>query len=377
MDRIEHLKGPDETERPLESELEVDWLVAEAHRQTFKVELLRLKRRAKKKPLVLVLVSFALVAAVLLKMSRKVPVYQASVVMRATESKLIEEESPFAGEGLANYLYTIALSRDRLLPLIEKYNLFPEREHLGDLYAVDELRDSLDIEISSNSFVRVRDDGDPLRTVGIAIHFSSRDHELAFEIARDLSQIMVEAEQERRAESAVKLEKIANVSVTKVEAKMAEVSAAIASSLLTIDSAKNLPGDQTKIAAAQIRVRRLKQDMSMLEQRLTQMVTSQEELALVVAIEEADLGMQFEVVDVERPEYIPPKSAVFFVIIGLFLFVCVIPLAAIGVSAMDSKLHHIDDLLRLNLPVVGHMPGFPGDSKGSLQERTRRAKETG
>lgn len=351
---------------------EVDWLEAEARRNTFQMELQRLKRRAKKKPFLLVLVTSLLVLLVLFKISRKVHVYQASVIMRATESTIIDEESPFAGDGLANYLYTIALSRDRLMPIIEKFNLVPERESFGDLYAVDELRNALDIEINSNAFSRVRDEGDPLRTVGIAVHFFDRDPELAFDVARALSDALIQAEQERRVDSAGKLMRVANTTVEAVESRMTMVNSQIAEALLTIDLLKDKPKSAAELASAKIAVRRMRGDMKQLDQRLIQMVGNQEQIALAVAAENADLGMRFEVIDVERPEYIPKKSLIIYAIFGIFFFVCLTPLVAIGLSAMDSKLHHIDDLIRLDLPVVGHMPGFPGDSKGSLKERNRR-----
>jgi hypothetical protein len=39
------------------------------------------------------------------------------------------------------------------------------------------------------------------------------------------------------------------------------------------------------------------------------------------------------------------------------------------VGAFDSRIHDLDDVARLGIPVVGHVPRFPGDSVGSLRER--------
>ncbi len=363
--------------RPQEEEVEpeIDWLVAEARRNTFRVELQRLKRRAKKKPFLLMFITSLLVMVVLFKMSRKVHVYQATIIMRATESQLIDEESPFAGEGLANYLFSIALSRDRLMPIIEKFDLVPERETFGDLYAVDEIRGALDIETSSNAFARARDDGDPLRTVGISIHYFDTDPELAFAVATALSSVLIVAEQERRTEAVIKLKKIADTTVVAVESRMSNLNSRVAEKMLLIDELKGKSNTGNKIAAAQISVRRMNQDITQLGLTLIAMVGNQEQVALAVAAENAELGFQIDVIDVERPEYIPRKSKVIYAMLGIFLFICLVPIVAIGISAIDSKLHHIDDLLRLELPVVGHMPGFPGDSKGSLKERNLRTKD--
>lgn len=38
-------------------------------------------------------------------------------------------------------------------------------------------------------------------------------------------------------------------------------------------------------------------------------------------------------------------------------------------GAFDSRVHDTEDIERLNLPVLGHLPGFPGDHVGSLEGR--------
>ncbi len=369
---LEPPQDPQQEEGPV-----VEWLDDERRANTFRNELQRLKRRAKKRPILLIVITAMMVTLVLWKKSKKVHLYQATIVMRATEGELIDEESPFAVDGLANYLFTIALNRERLKPIIEKYDLFPEREEFGDLYAVSELRGFLDIEINSNAFSRVKDEGDPVRSVGIAVHFTDFDPELAFDVATDLAAALVEAEQARRMEAAYKLKKIADATVDAVERRLSDHNSNLASQLITIDKYKNqnTPEARGQVAAAKIAKRRILEDIKQLDQVLTAMVGNQEELSLALAVEGANQGMRFDVVDVRRPEYIPKKSLIFYAILGIFLFVMLVPLVAIGIAAKDSKLHHIDDLIRLNMPVVGHLPGFPGDSKGSLQERGSRAKD--
>jgi hypothetical protein len=43
-------------------------------------------------------------------------------------------------------------------------------------------------------------------------------------------------------------------------------------------------------------------------------------------------------------------------------------------GAFDSRVHDSDDVARLKLPVLGHVPGFAGDNVGSM--RTRSAAPT-
>ena len=45
------------------------------------------------------------------------------------------------------------------------------------------------------------------------------------------------------------------------------------------------------------------------------------------------------------------------------------PVCMLVVGAFDTKVHDADDVRRLALPVVGHVPGFAGDDHGSLRRR--------
>jgi len=43
--------------------------------------------------------------------------------------------------------------------------------------------------------------------------------------------------------------------------------------------------------------------------------------------------------------------------------------SALFVGAFDARVHEVDDVTRLGLPVLGHVPGFKGDHIGSLASR--------
>ena len=46
-----------------------------------------------------------------------------------------------------------------------------------------------------------------------------------------------------------------------------------------------------------------------------------------------------------------------------------VPLCAIGFGTLDSRIHEREDVTRLGIPVVGHLPRFKGDRVGSLRDR--------
>lgn len=353
----------------------VDWVVAEADSKEFRRELQRLKRRARKRPILLILICLLGVSAVLWKVSKRVPIYQATIVMRVTEGLVVEEESPVVRQGLANYLYTVALNAERLKPIIEKFNLFPERETFGDPYAVDMLRDSLDIEVSINQFAQARDDGDPVRSAGITIHFSSPDPQIAFNVAEELSVVLVVAEQERRAQMAEKLDAIADRSVALVEERLTDLNSRLAVALLETSRAKTTKTSVAEQARRTVLSRRLIANVKETEFMLEKVSATRDQTKLAIAAEGANQALRFDVIDVRPPLVAPKRSVVAYCLMGLFVFLCLLPLSAIGLGAMDTRLHHIEDLVRLQLPVVGHMPSFPSDRMGSMQERSRQAKD--
>ncbi len=78
--------------------------------------------------------------------------------------------------------------------------------------------------------------------------------------------------------------------------------------------------------------------------------------------------MTVAVVEEHRPERNEHRG---FVLIMVLVVVGLGSLlgSALLFGAFDSRLHDLDDLTRLGIPVLGHVPGFPGDHVGSLETR--------
>jgi capsular polysaccharide biosynthesis protein len=88
-------------------------------------------------------------------------------------------------------------------------------------------------------------------------------------------------------------------------------------------------------------------------------------------ISAAGLDVTLEVVGEKRPDR--PVTSTF----ALVLVMCVVATAALIGSAMvvssfDPRVHDTDDVARLGLPVLGHVPAFAGDRVGSLRQRGAR-----
>lgn len=356
---------PDATE-------EIEWVQQEIDANTLRTELQRLKRRAQKRKLLLLLLCLTGSLLVLRKISNKIPIYTATIILQATEGDIVGERVPLARSGLANYLYNVALNKDRLLPIVEQFDLSPDRESKGDLYAVGELRNTLNIEVAANYFNQMRLTGDSQRRATIAIQFSDPDPDLAFDVAQALSAALVEAEQARRAEITKILNTAAAYGAQAAENKLLILKKKLATSLLRLDST----GDETDEALYRISELRLGDQIDAAEDVLWTFNASRDQTALAISAESADQGLRFEVIDVKPPAIVPKKTLVAYTLVGLFVFLLLVPVCSISVAALDTRLHHIEDLIRLNVSVVGHVPGFPGGNMGSMNERMNAKRKS-
>jgi hypothetical protein len=51
-----------------------------------------------------------------------------------------------------------------------------------------------------------------------------------------------------------------------------------------------------------------------------------------------------------------------------------LPVFELFVGAFDSRIHDREDAERIGVPVLGHLPSFPGDQVGSLRARGVRGR---
>jgi capsular polysaccharide biosynthesis protein len=102
----------------------------------------------------------------------------------------------------------------------------------------------------------------------------------------------------------------------------------------------------------------------------------QKELAAIAASPElfadrttrAGLDTTLTVVEERRPER-PESNTFVLIIVAVVVGIGALLGSAVFIGAFDSRVHDTDDVSRLGLPVLGHVPGFPGDHVGSLGAR--------
>jgi capsular polysaccharide biosynthesis protein len=331
-------------------------------------ELQRIKRRTRVRPIPVILVAMLITGGITYKMATKKNQYRGEVVLAIREGSLLSEDKRTGlpvGE-LKEFVSSVLLPDAKLAELIERRNLFRLRKKLGMPWAINELRESLEIEVWRNSFVYY-DPENPNREASARVGLTviDEDPDDAFLLARDLADIVKESVREQRQDVANKVSaQIAHVRDGTYE-RLAELEAAKSEKMVQIAAAKK-DGKKALAQALEMQLLKFDDQIKSGEKTLTEIATSPE--ALSDRISRAGLDLIVEIVAEKRP--IRPESkglliAMILVVVGVGSLLG----SALVLGAFDSRVHDTDDVERLGLPVLGHVPGFPGDTVGSLEAR--------
>ncbi len=117
--------------------------------------------------------------------------YEATVVLRVSESSVEVPGSEVAAGTLRGYVKDRALTFRHLQEVLERYPRDFPKVRKDPATAVDDMREETDVLISQNDFVEDRGPGDGPRSARIAVNFRFRDPEVALTVARDLSELIV------------------------------------------------------------------------------------------------------------------------------------------------------------------------------------------
>lgn len=332
-------------------------------------ELQRIRRRTGTHPIPVLLLAIVITAAVTYKIATKPRVYEADVVLAMTEGSMSSSRHSIPFGELRGYVASVLMPDAKLTKLIEKRDLHRLRKKFGDQYAVTELRDQLEISVWKNEFMYYdAGEANALKSARIGLTVIENDPELASDIAHDLASIIIESHEEQRQKVSDELAREVKLMQATMNARLTDVETAISVKQTAAIEAK-AAGKQGLAAALQVDLSSLSGERKNLETQLATINQSPELFADQTT--RAGLDTRLTVVEERRPER--QESNVFM----LILVVVVVGTgaligSAVFLGAFDARVHDTDDVSRLGLPVLGHMPGFPGDHVGSLGARGAR-----
>jgi hypothetical protein len=349
-----------------------DWFAAEADLHSWRRELLRLKRRARSRLAFTLFCALAITAAAVWFVARRHPPAESRILIRVTESQLLTEDSPLTSGDLSAYLYDAAFTNQNLAKIIARYDLYPLARARGESVAVETMKWYVDIEVYRNYFLARRAYNEPLRSARVAIKYQHEDPEISLKVARELAQLVIDTESKRRSGESGNLAELAGLALDRASSTLERRQLDLADRQRQLAEAKR-GGEDARVAALRVEIARLGKEITASSDAVRRTRDAKRRADLQFAMDQRGVGLLFQIVD-ERPPPPPPdprEVAIRLAMLALVCFLFVLPLCAIGIGAFDQRLHDRDDVQRLGLPVVGHVPGFPGDEVGSMKARRK------
>lgn len=349
-----------------------DWYQDEAELLSWRRELQRLKRRARTRLGTTLLLTTIMTGLVVFYMARRQPLAQSRVLIRVTEGSLMREDSPLTTGDLAAYLHDSAFTGDNLARIARQHKPFPGLD-ADDPAVVEMMKWHLDLDVYRNYFMVQRGYNADVRTARVAVTFWHDDPAMSLEIARALAELIIATENQRRTSHSDDLSDLTNTALVKAYAQLAMTQDRIATGRLALDAART-DGDESAVAVLKMELGALYKVEARQKKVVTEIRESQRRAELQAALDASGMGIQYQIVD-ERPP--PPplpqrEQIIRLAMFGIACFVILLPLCAIGLGAFDTRLHDRDDVQRLGLAVVGHVPRFRGHRIGSMRQRMDR-----
>jgi hypothetical protein len=346
-----------------------DWIDSETNLLSWHRELDRLKRRARARLFRTLFLALAMTSGIVYMAARKVPLSESRILIRVTEGSVIREDSPTSSRDLAQFLRDSAFSNRNLLLLIEKHGLYTFERTRGDMYALEEMRGRMQLEVYRNYFLEARGYNAGVRTARISIRFRDEDPILSFAVCTDLAQLLIDSETRRREESGRGVAGVTQRALDSAVAQLEERQHLLATQQAALSEARRT-NRTDEVAALRVDISRLSQDVQEQAKRVRLARDSKERADLRLALESGHMNLLYEIADERPPPPVPPGRGISLAMIGLACFLVMLPLSAIAVGAFDSRIHDLEDVQRLGLEVVGHVPRFAGFGVGAMRSRT-------
>lgn len=332
-------------------------------------ETMRLWRRALRRPLLVLAVPLAVSAWLAFTGARhKIP-YSASVILVVTESDFDVRTTPRPTRKLRAFVRDVAFSDAGLQAIATERGLYGGLARRDPVWAVQKMRDDIDVEVSRNYFLKLRLGGEPLRSARIAISFRSSDPALAEQVVQDLVRLVIEAEQEDRQTRADAVARASRKQLDLQREKLAEMRAEYAVKTARLHqgapSTASYPdgGTVETLESLIVDIGGLRESIRLLQESAERLEPYTMSLELRASMERGHVGMQFQIAEQPPP---PPRPPAWQRGLrnGVGALLVLLPLFALCVGAFDPRLRKAEDARRLDLvpfvvevkPVVDSAP---------------------
>lgn len=354
-------------------EVKEDWIEQEPGKARFRQELQRLVRRAQARPILVLLLVLFVAAAAAFRTYRKKPLYDASVTFELKERRGNDGNMapPPPKSQLRQYVFDGIFTRKKSLGVIKKFNLFASKMAIDPNWAIEEMRDQVNVSVFNNEFL-IPDGADlPYRTARVRITYKSPNARLSLKIVRELGRLLREHEQKTRKHSAEAAVKFVRKSIRQTALKIDDLRSRQA---LAEVKSKNKKISVSERATALVEVQNINRLIDHLRDRLSSENTRMARVAMIAAREKNSLGIRFRVIDWGRMADPKLKRSHKAILTGLLVFLFGLPVIGLLVGVFDRRLYRPEDIERLGIVSLGQIDRYDGDDVGSFDQR-QRSKE--
>jgi hypothetical protein len=353
-------------QRPAAPVHEPDWIETEQSVvRGLGAELSRMVRRARRRWMLVLFATVGLTFGLTTFVAKKPAQYEARITLALLEGNMSRRQTFLPAADLRSYVVTVLMSGPRLLEIIEQKNWYPLRVRKGFQYALSELMEQTDVRVERNYFLYEEDDTP--RSARIEIEVADSNPDRAYEIADAVASVIVETtvQQGRLSATRVAAEvKLVQKELRKRLATLSQREFTVSNEMLAATSR----GDRGTMARLNVELSGLGKAIANVQLDLTTTSQAGTMEALSQEISEAGQDVTIRRVAEDKPSPAGSRGKI-LVIIGFVVFWAMLGIVILVVGAFDNRIHDINDLRRLGLPVAGHLPPFPGDHVGAFKSR--------
>jgi len=339
------------------------WLRREPGVGELRVELRRLARRALRRPLLVVGIALAMSLVMVKRRADKPEVWYAEVSFRISEG-VRANTTPRPTKEIREYVESVVLSSRNLEAIMRRHGLDLEALDEDAADATAEFKSNFEVWVKRNYFL---EDWQDHKSARLTLVFWGGSSEEVRAVLADAADVLV-AEETRRRGDFVAAALAENMDVGRVEReqlqrrerRISEIEVALAgnpSPSLAVVLRRELIASQATMSDAHI--------------RLAAVEKSYTDLRVALLLEANQLAVRFEKIDESVTQDVASATLLSLIKLGLVVFLALLPLVVISVGAFDSRIYDLEDVRRLGMVGVGHVPRFAGDDQGSLSARAR------
>jgi len=295
------------------------------------------------------------------------PSYEATIYFRLAEGDLTDlKNAPRPPRAVREYIENVALSRGRLEGIMRKYHLsgaYLARDRVG---AIDAFREDIRVEVSRNYFIYDRQPGDAPRSALVTISLPGADAERTRAILGEIGDAILQDQAEHRGDRLAHARELLGTELALARERAQSLHRRIDGLWLDASRASDRAaiGIRAQIAALQVEASGAEEQVRTLERRRA-------DVAFTAAAEGEQLGLNFELFDQSLVATAPPLAPFQLALRAVLVLVVALALTAPLVGAFDDRIYGPEDLAEQGVPVLGVLPGFPGDDVGSYRARPR------